>query len=481
MPNRASRDSHVGSRVIERLDRRIWSISVSAVYCGLGLAYFFRWGSLVRHVPSQWIAPGDLLSTYAAAIAFSHGHFSAIYQSGGGFLAYPGVLIALAPFTAISTGSFVQIGLNHHLMAHPQVVFFDHFSNLTYLGPTVSQGKEVVFHPHAFIPLAIVAVVMSCTALFACDALAERLQVSRSRRIVLVVAEAVVLWNVTVFWGHPEDALAVALAVYALLFAMDERFTGAGWLFGAAFAVQPLVLMMFPILLVMGGKRRALGLLARGVAPAAIVTVGPLAADVHDTVHTLVTQPAFPYLKDNHETPWTFLASRLGGSGVYTTIGGGPIRVAVLALASALAWWARRWRERPEMIAWAVAVALALRLYLETVLTAYYLWPALAVGLVVAARCSRRRFGISIAIALLTTIVAQWHFGWFPWWVVDVAGVTGLLVAASRPEPVAPLEPRVEPERARTPAVTPGRQGSSTAKKKKRKTARTDRKRSARR
>ena len=177
MPNRAFTGSHTDSRAIERLGRRIWPTLVSVVYCALGLAYFFRWGPLVRHIPSQWITPGDLLTTYGAAIAFAHGHFSAIYQSGAGFLAYPGILIVLAPFTAISAGSFVQIGLNHHLLAHPQVAYFDQFSNLTYLGPTVSHGKEVVFHPQAFVALAIVTVVMSCTALFACDALAERLQV----------------------------------------------------------------------------------------------------------------------------------------------------------------------------------------------------------------------------------------------------------------------------------------------------------------
>ena len=95
----------------------------------------------------------------------------------------------------------------------------------------------------------------------------QRLQVSRSLRVSLVVAEAIILWNVTVLWGHPEDTVAVALAIYALIFAMDERFTGAGWLFGAALAFQPLVLMMFPVLIVMGGKDRALGLIVRGLSP----------------------------------------------------------------------------------------------------------------------------------------------------------------------------------------------------------------------
>ncbi len=290
------------------------------------------------------------------------------------------------------------------------------------------------------------------------------------------------LWNVTVIWGHPEDAVAVALGIYALLFVMDQRFTGAGWLFGAALAFQPLILMVFPILLVMGGKKRALGLIIRGVIPAAVVTIGPLAANFHDTVHSLVIQPTFPDRPSDHQTPWTFLAPKEGGSGVETAVGGGPMRVLVLAFAVGVGWWARRWRERPEMIAWAVALALALRIYVEAASTPYYIWPALAVGLAVAARGSTRRFGIAIVIAILTTVIAQWQLSWLPWWIIDIAGVTGLLVVASRPEPLVPLVQGVDPGRTRTPPVVQqGLGGSGAAKKKKRKTARTDRKRSARR
>jgi hypothetical protein len=113
------------------------------------------------------------------------------------------------------------------------------------------------------------------------------------------------------------------------------------------------------------------------------------------------------------------------------------LRIEVLALAAGVGAWAKRWRQRPEMIAWAVALALALRIYFEPVMDAYYAWPALAVGLVVAARGHHRRFVVSIAIAMLTTVVAQWRLGWFPWWVIDVGGTTALLVVASRPQPLA--------------------------------------------
>jgi hypothetical protein len=243
------------------------------------------------------------------------------------------------------------------------------------------------------------------------------------------------------------------LAVYALIFATDARFTGAGWLFGAAFAFQPLVLMMFPVLIFLGGKDRALGLIVRGVVPAVVVTVAPLVANFHDTVHVLVTQPTFPYNFENHQTPWTFVAPRQGGSGSETAIGAGPMRIAVFALAAGVGWWARRWRSRPEMLAWAVALALALRLCFEVTMTDYYVWPALAVGLVVAARCSQLRFAASIAVAIMTTVVAQWEFGWLPWWLVQVVGVAAFLALASGPAPLAVATEQGPPRRRATVAV----------------------------
>ena len=454
-------------RIVRRVDRRISPMVVSVLYVVLGVAYCFAWGPVVRHIPSLWIRPADLGTTYNAAAALAHGHLGAIYRPGAGFLAYPALLVLLAPLGAITfRGKFIEIAANHHLLAHP-VVFYATSTNslLIAQSPVFSGGGEYVLHPDVLIPLIPATLVLSCLALFACDALAERLQVSPSRRAVLGVAEAVALWNVTVFWGHPEDALAVGLAIYALIFAMDGRFTGAGWLFGAALAFQPLVLMMFPILLVMGGRNRAIGLIVRGAAPAAAVTIGPLVANFHDTVHTLLTQPTFPYNSENHQTPWTFVASRQGGTGNNVAVGAGPMRVVVLALAASVGWWARRWRERPEMVAWAVALALALRIYFEVAMTDYYVWPALAVGMVVAARCTRVRFGLAVATAVLTTIVAQWNLGWLPWWAIDVVGVTGLLVVASRPTPLARPAREARPGR---PASAGGQGGSKPASAKKR-------------
>lgn len=449
-------------RVVRRVERRTWPIVVSAVYVILGLGFCFRWGPVVRNVPSLWIRPADLGVTYNAATAFAHGHFAAIYTPGAGFLSYPAILVVLAPLGAINFGgSFIEIAVNHHLLAHPVSLTATSTSISSMLiagSPTTSNGGEYVLHPDALVALIPAALVLSCVVLFACDALAERLRVSRSRRALLAIAEAIILWNITVIWGHPEDTVAVALAVYALIFAMDERFTGAGWLFGAALAFQPLVVVMFPILLVMGGRKHALGLFVRGVVPAAAVTVFPLVANFHDTVHTLVTQPTFPYNFENHQTPWTFLAARQGGTGTETAVGAGPMRIVALALAAGVGWWVRRWRNRLEIIVWAVSLTLALRMFFEVAVTDYYVWPVLAVGLVVAARCSQLRFAGSIAIAILTTVVAQWSLGWLPWWSIDVIGAAGLIVITSRPLPLAlPVEQGPRRERARAAVAVQGR------------------------
>ncbi len=450
MSRTTRRDVRPAGPVMARLDRRIWPLAVSVVYVVLGLAYEFRWGPVVRHVPSSWIAPGDLMSDYGTAIQFAQGHFSNVYAPGRGFLSYPGLLVALFPLAAMNNvfhGLWINIKVNNVLVPHPEVFIAPHLpSGFWYqgnLGPTTTHGVEQVIQASAYPYLIFLTLAYSCFALFACDALAERLQVPRTRRAVLAIAEAVVLWNVTIIFGHPEDAIAVAFAIYALIFAFDERFVGAAWLFGLALAFQPLAIVTLPILLVMAGRRRALGMVVRGIVPAAVVTAPPLFASFHNTVHALVSQPTFPEVSRAHRTPWTFLAPKLGGTGKGTKVGGGLPRIAVLVLAAAFGWWAGRWRQKPEMMAWALALAFGLRVYLETVMYSYYVWPVLAIALAVAARGSRRRFGIAVTLAVLTTVVGQWHMPWAEWWLIDVAGVTGLLVAASRPQPLVPAVPAV--------------------------------------
>ena len=219
----------------------------------------------------------------------------------------------------------------------------------------------------------------------------ERLGVGRGRRRLLCVAEGVVLWNVSVIWGHPEDAVALALAIYALVLALDGRWSGAGWLFGAAVATQPVVVLMLPVILALAGRSRALPLLVRASLPSVLLLADPPRRRVPRHRRTpLSTSPISRTSitgRRGHRSPRGW-----GDQGKALEVAAGPGRLVAVALACAMGWWARRWRDRPEVIVLAVAFALALRCFTESVMVSFYVWPVLAVGLVVVMRGSSWRW-----------------------------------------------------------------------------------------
>jgi hypothetical protein len=453
-------------RLIIRLRLQTVPIIVSVAYVALGLAYFFRWGPVAEHIPSLWLGPGDLRITYFASSQVAHGQFGAIYNRNLDFVEFPGILIVLAPLGALSNVFHTTL-LAVTKTQSVSVPFSLHYV-IPFLNPQEFQvgGKVYVSHPQWVVAVDPYVLLLSCMALFACDALARRLQVSRQRRAVITVLVAVLLWSVTVVYGHPEDAIAIALAVYALISAMDGRFTKAGWIFGAAVAFQPLVLLMVPVLIAMAGLRKGIALGIRSVLPSAVLLSVPLIANFSATFRELVDQPSFPNV--NHATPWTALATRLSGHGSSLTVAAGPVRLLAIPVAIGLGIWVarRRWLERPELLAFACAVALALRTYTESVLVAYYLVGAVAIGVVVAARCSRWRFGIAVCIAIAITILAQLRLGWFPWWMIQVGGLTGLLVLVAQPQSLALATGTVENRRRVRPTAAPRSTSTSAAAKK---------------
>ncbi len=415
---------------VNRLQRRVPAVWASVAFVLAGLLYFFRWGSVIQHIPSSWVMPYDLTYTYLTAYQLAHGHFNAIYNTHVSFSEFPGIAVAMAPLGALRfhTTVFEVMGTHSH-------VIYDFHSFLPFLSPAwrIVGGKLLVADPQWALAVGCYSLLLSCVAFFACDALAQRLEVSRPRRFVLSAVEAVLLWNVIVLWGHPEYAVAIALAVYALIFVLDRRFVGAGWLFGAAVAFQPLVLFMLPVFLAVAGRRRRLGLAIRSIVPAAVLVAVPLIANFSVTFDLLAKAPNYP--NRDHATPWTALSPSLGGHGVTLAVAGGPGRVFGFFLAVLIAIWvARRWSDRPELVVFACVVALALRSYTESVLDDYYSWAALAVGVVVAARCTRWRFGIASALAIATTVFSEWRLAWLPWWTVQVVGLTALLVVVATPQ-----------------------------------------------
>jgi hypothetical protein len=399
MESVVDRDS-CAQRVAARLRRRLWPIAGTVALLTVGMAYSLFWAPVVRHHP-YWLQSGDLWATYRDAHYVGWGYLGGIYSAGTALVTFPGILLALAP-VAMLTGA---------------------------LGLTEGFPKFVA-KPGAWLLLGPYTILLSATALFACDALAERLGVTRCRRALLCFFEVVALWNVAVIWGHPEDAVAVGLALYALLFALDRRWTGAGWLFGLAVATQPLVLLMLPVVVALAPRVRVAGLLARSVAPAAALLVTPLVSQFGPTSRALLDQPNYPVL--DHATPWTALAPVLGGRGTNLTVSAGPGRTVALVLAVALGWWVRRMRDRPEVIVWAAALALALRCLTESVMVAFYVWPVLAVALVAASDLGRwRRLMAAGGCAAFTTVATQWHLGWLAWWSITTAGILVALLTAT--------------------------------------------------
>jgi len=375
-----------------RLARRPWPIGCTALVLVAGLVTWFVIPAVEHH--RGWMTPGDIWGAYRSAHLVVWGDFGGIYAAGTHLVAFPGLLLLFAPLAAL-TGA---------------------------LGMSESYPFALP-HPTAWLVLGPYELLLGCVALFAFDALAERLGVARGRRGLLCLAEAVVLFNVTAVWGHPEDALGLGLAAYALLAALDGRWRAAGWLAGAAVATQPLVLLMLPVVLALTGRRQVLPFVVRALAPAVVLLALPVAAEFRTTINALVSQPNYPNM--DHRTPWTALAPRLGGHGQDLAVAGGPGRILAVLVACGIGLWAaRRWRDRPDMIVWGCALALALRCATESVMDPYYAWPAVALGLVVASL----RLGqllVTGVFAVFVTVFGDYHLSQWAWWLP----VTGAIVA----------------------------------------------------
>jgi hypothetical protein len=370
----------------------------------------------------DWSLPDDLWGTLTAAQGLAHLDLGGLYARTTGLVGFPGAAVILIPVAVVigSAGLSLQVPGAHNP------------------------------HPAAWLVAGPYEIALSAVALFAADAIAERLGVTKPKRALLATAGVVALWNVSVRWGHPEDAVAVGLLLLAILALADGRTLRSGWLLGAAVAVQPLVLLALPVVAAAVAPRRLPGFLARAVAPGAVLLAAAAAANWPATVTAVTQQPNWPAV--DHLTPWTSLAPRLSGGAV----AGGPGRILAIAVACgcALAVW-HRWRTgqqgtwpgwSPDLLSellWWVALTLALRSVFESVMVAYYLWPVLAVALIAASRDWSRLAATSVAAVTLTFVSqVSWRSPW-AWWVPMILGLalTLWLARPRRERPLAGWEP----------------------------------------
>lgn len=380
---------------------------------------------------TAWSLPDDLWGTLAASQRLVHLNLSGLYTKPTGLITFPGAAVILTPVVAVTDAAGLSLA--------PQ-------------GPHNTQ-------PAAWLVAGPYMIAISGVALLAADGLAERLGVSRPRRAFLAAAGATVLWSVSVEWGHPEDAVALGLGLFAILALSDGRRARSAWLLGAGIAVQPLILLALPVVLAVLEPKRLAGFLARAATPAAVLLGAAAASNWSATYHAVTSQPNWPAI--DHPTPWTAIAPRLAGGAV----AGGPGRALAILVACGCALIVRRrlpsargegpWSRATlrELIWWA-ALGLALRSVFEPVMVAYYLWPGLTVALI-AATWSLRALITTSLLAVAVTFGAQlsWRSPW-GWWGLMILGLALTLLLAGVPGRAASPRSAARPRPVPSPGLT---------------------------
>jgi hypothetical protein len=401
--------------------RRLFPLLAAVIMAAAGMAGTI-WGPRF-YGKTAWALPDDLWGTLIAAQRLAHLNLAGLYTLPTQLVSLPGAAVILVPAIAVIDLAGLQLTVPHAHGAYP--------------------GVWLLAGPYQ--------VAISAVVLFAADAVAERLGASKPKRFWLAAAGATALWSVTIRWGHPEDAVAIGLLLYAILALADSKGARSAWLAGAAVAVQPLVLLAFPLLAAVVEPRRLPGYIARAVVPGALLLAAAAAANWTATVHAVTSQPNYPAI--DHPTPWIYLAPHLTEG----QVAAGPARILAIAAAVGCALVVvRRWRRaRPAApwsrealteLLWWTAVTLAIRSAFEPVMVAYYLWPPLAVALAGAARdWSRLLPAGATAVGLTFFSQVQWHDPW-SWWTPMVAGLALTLYFARPRFTRARPAPQVLPE-----------------------------------
>jgi hypothetical protein len=421
----------------ERVRRRIFPLIASVGLILIGM-YTTTWGSTLIG-RTEWALPYDLWGTLIATTRLAHGNIGGLYAPPTGLISLPGAAVILLPCAAV----------------------------ISALGLSLNIPGPHNLHPAAWLIAGPYQIALCCVTLFAADALAEQLGVRFWKRGLLAAASVGILWSVSARWGHPEDAVAVGLLLYAVLAQSRGRLGLAGWLAGAAVCVQPLVLLALPVMLAVLPWRRMVPFLVRTAVPSAVLLGATAIANWHDTYTSVTSQPDSPVI--NHPTAWTSLAPHLANQNVAA----GPFRLATIALACLCALAIRRrWQAREAAgangeisgsvdtatwsaalltdVLWWVALTLALRSFFEPVMVSYYPWPPMAVALIPAATLSWPRLVAAGVLAGGLTAAAQGpsHAVWI-WWVPIVAGLV-VLLALARPIRTREPLPVLAPSEART-------------------------------
>jgi len=385
-----------------------WLAFVTLAVVATGMAYTLWWPTVVRHHSWYWVEPGDIWGTVRASHWILWGGFSFVYSSQTGLVTLPGFHLLLTPFVALSSA----LGLTE-----------------------TAPGYLPVPKPHTWLIVGPATLACSGVALFALDSLARHLGVTRRWRKVLAVAEGAVLWETMAIWGHAEDVLALGFVVFALVRLLKGHERSAGWLLGAAIGAQLYVIALVPLFIGFIGLRKSVALLARAAVIPGFLFVAMAIPNPHDTFHALFDQPNYPTV--DYPTPWMLISPKLGRHAVAA----GPARLIGLAVAVTLGVVASKRRHHPLLLVWLAAVILTARSVFESVMDPYYIVPALAVALVLAARQGPVRFVLA-GMASAGLVVLTYHrLGMWNYWLAMTGIFLALLVVTFPGRRLSTFEP----------------------------------------
>lgn len=406
--------------------RRWFSLLVATVIVAAGVLFTFFWYPVVRHA-DVWFMQGDLWGIYRGAQYVGWGNVGGVYGPDTGMVTLPGIAVVLAPVAMLSD--------TFHLSS--------------------SAGGFLLPRPSAAVLLVPVELILASTVVVAADALADELGVGRARRAVVSVVIGLMTWALASLWGHPEDALVMTFALFAMRAAYRGRWSRAAWLFGLGIAFQPLIALVVPLYLAASPKSGRVLFALRCSAISAFLVLLAFLDNASGTLHVLLHQPTPPSL--NHATPWISLAPHewLGASRTVKEftpvfshgrvffagtpsvihplleIFAGPGRVIYLALALVAGLYVWRHPVRPDRLLWLAALVLTGRCYFEAVMTAYYVTPPLILLVVLAGRTTRGRLA---AVVVLTATISWYAYldepPWL-WWLPIIATLTALLALTS--------------------------------------------------
>ncbi|HUQ38573.1 MAG TPA: hypothetical protein VM030_00330 [Acidimicrobiales bacterium] len=342
------------------------------------------WANAVFTGVDAWWVSSDFWLPVPLAHYVVEGAGPFMYDARSTYLALPGMPLVLAPAVALTRA----------------------------LGLTESYPMQIR-HPSAYLVLGPYTTLLSTVAVLEARRLATALGVVRRRLALQVAVTAVPLVAVVTFWGHVEDALALAGLLAALRLTAAGEHRRAAIAIGLAVLFKQWALMGLPIVVFQAPVERRIRTLLEALALPAAFAVICLAAAFAPTVDALLLSPSFPN-KGGHRQLWI-------GSGV-RRVPAAPLRALPIVIAALLGWRARA-VAAPLLLVSAVAVAAATRLLVEPVVHSYYLAPAAALAIVVS--FARHRRGLAPLITALLAALAHIMFAVHPspvvWWSVFVA------------------------------------------------------------